>query len=387
MNTPLITTSTALSQRGMATLTTALILLVAITLMTFSSARVGVVEQQIAANDYRAKQALHAAQAGLDRAVYESNVLGVGAPTIAGADLAYTAVTALAAVGSGPATSYRYAYSLPPGVAAGGSLALITVTARGFSDDGAASKTLTQYIKLYSPLRKVPDPPVGTGNAYDSESNSIRIENGISSIAIQAQDEIDDHNKDITYVGNPLVAGAGKSEGGVILIPGVVGIVDTTAEREAYFTHAFGTTKADIQSISASVVNCGGNCNSLIGNTGSTQSGKTITYGTPQSPFIWVTGDTTLNSKTVIGSPPKPVVLVVDGTLNLSGDVIIYGFIYATRVVARGSTTVFGSLLSEDSLDFGGNVSIFYNRHGNRLSGPPPGPDFYVKAPGTWNDF
>ena len=54
------------NQRGAATLVTALILLLAITLVTFSAARVGVTEQRTSANDMRAKTAQDVANAGVE---------------------------------------------------------------------------------------------------------------------------------------------------------------------------------------------------------------------------------------------------------------------------------------------------------------------------------
>lgn len=53
-------------QRGAATLITALILLLAITLVTFSAARVGVTEQRTSINDVRAKTAQEVAQAAVE---------------------------------------------------------------------------------------------------------------------------------------------------------------------------------------------------------------------------------------------------------------------------------------------------------------------------------
>lgn len=372
------------TQRGLATLTTALILLIAITLMTFSSAKVGVMEQKIAANDYRAKQALHAAQAALDRAVYQANVTGVN--TNSGL------ITLNPVTGSGP-TYYEYAYtSLLSGL-------LVAINVSGYSDDYCtgcthyATKTLQQYIKKYSPLPSVPNNPLSTGGRYTSNSNSISIVNNISGAggtAIQAQGTIDTGNKNVTSVNG--VAGAGLTPNATT--PGVTGLVDTTAERNAFFENAFGTTKADIQSMSLPA-SCSGVCNTGLGNTGVVTSGNTITdYGTPKAPLVWVSGDTTLNSNTVIGSPTNPVVLVINGTLTINGGVTIYGFVYVTGNVtdslvgvgvdASGGATVQGSIISEESLNFAGTVNLIFNKFDTGSS--PPGPDFYVKTPGTWTD-
>ena len=53
-------------QNGAATLLVAVVLLIAITLATFFAARVNIEEQRISANDYRAKEAFNAADAGLE---------------------------------------------------------------------------------------------------------------------------------------------------------------------------------------------------------------------------------------------------------------------------------------------------------------------------------
>ncbi len=56
-------------QRGAATLVVAIILLLAITMMTFFGVRVGVTEQRIAANDVRAKQAMAVAEALVENGI------------------------------------------------------------------------------------------------------------------------------------------------------------------------------------------------------------------------------------------------------------------------------------------------------------------------------
>ncbi len=56
-------------QRGMATLAVGLILLIAMTLLTFTVAKVSGVEQRISANDVRAVAAHEAAQAGIEQAI------------------------------------------------------------------------------------------------------------------------------------------------------------------------------------------------------------------------------------------------------------------------------------------------------------------------------
>lgn len=368
------------SQRGVATLSTALILLLAITLMTFSAARVGVVEQQIAANDYRARQALHAAEGGLERAVYRSNAVTPVLSTEYADVLPGSTTTTTPCTVAGICYSYIYTSVLAPT-----SSALLRVTATGYSDDGSARKTVVQYIKKYSLLQRLPSDSVKTAGSYISNSNAIDIINNIKPNTIVAGGSVDTGGKTITSVNG--VAGAGIVAGSTT--PGITGAVDTAAEQEIFFQSVFGTSSAEVKSASLPI-NCAGAC-AALSNTGTTFSGQTITnYGTPQSPSIWVTGNTTINSNMVIGSPTKPVLLVVNGSLTLNGGATIYGFIYVTGnvtddpTVLAGNADVFGGIISERDLRFGGTAQVTYNDY--PTTNGPFGPTFYVKVPGTWID-
>ncbi len=363
------------AQRGVATLGIALILLLAITLVTFSSARVSVVEQRIAANDYRAKQALHAAQAALERAVYSSNIITPALSTT------YTNVLPGSTATTPPCTAAGICYSYVYTSVLGGTpvnTVLLRVTATGYSDDGSASKTVTQYVKKFSPLPNIPNTPIKTGGSYDSNSNAINIVNNITSSAIEAQGTIDTQGKTITSVDG--VAGAG-------LVPnttttGVTGVVDTEPEREAFFNGVFGTSKTEVKNLSQQVDCSRSSSCPALANIG----------GKPPAPFLWVTGNIQLTSMT-IGTPTNPVVLVVNGTLDLRGGTIIYGFVYVTGNVADddpatvvgGNANITGSLVSEGDLNFRGTADVTYNQFPDPNGGPRM-PNFYVKVPGTWTN-
>jgi hypothetical protein len=76
---------------------------------------------------------------------------------------------------------------------------------------------------------------------------------------------------------------------------------------------------------------------------------------------IWVEGGLTLRNGT-IGSPDKPVILAVNGALNLAGNVTIWGVVYATSAeFSAGTNTIMGSLVTEGSVDMNGTASVHYN--------------------------
>lgn len=75
------------SQSGMATLMFAVVLLIALTVITFLSARTLLTEQAISANEYRSKEAAYAAEAGLEYGIAWLDANDPSFATWSGADL------------------------------------------------------------------------------------------------------------------------------------------------------------------------------------------------------------------------------------------------------------------------------------------------------------
>lgn len=362
-------------QSGMATLITAALLLLVVTLMTLASAGIGVTEQRIAANDYRAKQAIEAAQAGLERALHNANT---GVSINAGSGSAF-GPTVSGSLDNSAVTHYSYSYAYPLAAPGASNVALLSVRSTGYSDDGSGVKTIAQLFKRHAYSPDIPDDPARTGGNYQSNSNSIDINNTVGPIALRAQGTIDTHDKDITSA----VGGAGMAPNSSTA--GITGVVSTDTERTIFFRDVFGTTKEDIKEQSL-LINCNGQCNAALGNSAPPDGQE---YGEPKAPLIWVTGNTTLNSQTVIGTPTKPVLLVIEGNLDIGGGVEFYGFIYVIGAVGGssggGNTTINGALVCEGDMNLNGNVTINYTKF-DPGSDDEEGPALYVKISGTWTD-
>ena len=68
-------------QRGMATLAVALVLLFAATILSFTVAKTGMMEQRISANEVRAREAAFAAEAALEYGIFQALNSGICNPT------------------------------------------------------------------------------------------------------------------------------------------------------------------------------------------------------------------------------------------------------------------------------------------------------------------
>ncbi|MEO1945373.1 MAG: pilus assembly PilX N-terminal domain-containing protein, partial [Candidatus Thioglobus sp.] len=131
-------------QSGAATLLIAVIMLIAISLVTFLTGKTVLMETKMAANNYRASQAMADADAGMDYALayFDDGGLdhdGNGLDVI------------IIAPGSSSITFYNTATLLPLPSCVGASVpatnqksALIALT--GTSDDGSASRTIYQCV-------------------------------------------------------------------------------------------------------------------------------------------------------------------------------------------------------------------------------------------------
>jgi len=79
---------------------------------------------------------------------------------------------------------------------------------------------------------------------------------------------------------------------------------------------------------------------------------------------IWITGAFNLTSSTTIGSPSSPVILIVNGNVALSGNVIIYGFLYVAGgngLTTNSTTSIIGGLAVEGAANLNGNTTVSYN--------------------------
>ena len=356
-------------ENGAAVLTITLVLLFLLSLITFYSARVGVTEQKISANDYRAKQAFEAAQAGieigsayLNNRIYRKQLLTDNDND----GLIDTRQMNIIAGALPNKTSYMITYN---NNAWHNDFRLIEINSTGWSDDKTAVSNIIQTLQIIPLLLTLPDAST-TSHGNITLKGNIDLVNTATDITVKA-------GGTVTLLD---VSRASTSN------PGDFGIVENDLNLQSlltndeFFEYYFGVTKADAMLQNIYMTCDGSSCMD--------QDNVSVTPSDYPGDNIWINGNTTIDSN--IGSEDHPVILIIDGDLTLNGESSIWGLIYITEnghsIQATGNGHLHGELVTEQN-DFlvNGNLTIEYDV--GVITPPKGGNGLFTKIAGTWRDF
>ncbi|MGR8941421.1 MAG: hypothetical protein ACU83P_07505 [Gammaproteobacteria bacterium] len=409
-------------QYGAATLFTALILLICITLVTLLTSKTVITETQIAADNYRAAQAVAAANYSMDFGTNYFNLGGFDQDNNNAVD--YPAVTSLPNLTSTDAsqtTSAQLTFNNSVGtqcVAAGSvaSLGKGMITATGFSDDRLGSRTVTQCVAPMGLLNgEGPDMPFiarGTVNL----SGNARIINRYNNTTSWSGDTITIGSSSAmeTYIKSPSagvlseallteVPGSGATPNNAILVSNRnlgngLDIIDNDPSLKNliglnYFKNFFSvTSREQVRQLAAS-----------FGQLYPTAAVPNINSAIGKSGLIWFDGDQDWNAATVIGSMTKPSIVVINGNLHTSSSPRLYGVLYvAGKWNVQGTPAIVGSAIVEGTatpIDTGmgtaatppivwgnGTASVvFWPAFGSNADHPVPG--LTTAIAGSWRDW
>lgn len=328
----------------------ALILLISLTLLTLYAARVTVSEHQTSANDYRAKQAFEAAQAGIE--VAAANPLLNGDLTrLVGGNPPALPDPRTATLANGAAYTARYTRPIA------GNLQRILVTSTGSSDDSTATKVLRQQLQ-FRPF------PINNVNAGILAMGAVNIGGAANANSGGASGSYS------ARAGGTITTQNAKS------LTGDAVQNDSTIPQnpDKFFKSIFGESKSAIQS-QATAINC------------STSDCKTALDGL-QNALVWVTGNGNINGNTTIGTEAKPVVLIIDGDFRFNGNLTVWGLVYYTNNWPNnggGTAEVNGATVVEGNFQSTGNPGFNYNP--GVLEGIGDKLGSFEKLAGGWRDF
>ena len=355
-------------EHGAATLAITLILLFSLSLIVLYSARVSLIEQKISANEYRAKQAFEAAQAGLEIGAASLNNWDMRKQILIDndndgiIDLQQHITTGILSNDTGYIVTYNNK-EWP------GNFRLVELSSSGWSDDKTASATINQTMQVVPLLSNPPNAGV-TGRMDLTMDGDIELINTQSGLNVRAGGTITLDSRVQAITGNP----------------GIAGITDNDTElqglqnNDEFFEHYFSMTKTEAEDQSIYLRCDANNCID--------RDNQVTNPDTYPGQNIWISGNTTMNSS--IGSAEQPVVLIIDGDLDLSGDIEVWGLIYITEhgdsLQTFGNIQLHGALIMESAtLKTNGAFNVEYNQ--DLLVPPVGGNGWYAKIAGTWRDF
>lgn len=418
-------------QRGAATLAVSLVLLFAMLMTAACVHRSLLFEQRLSANQYREAQAFEAAQSGLDWAIAQLNqsrpVNDRCEPSASGASQSFRERLLASDTTSGRHEPRRWAsgaqsLALQPGCMRTAGSWSCACPSSGFpqlptttADDTTPHPAFSVQFSAEPLPGLVRLTATGCSNAagpcrpgHDSRSDAVvRLQvllallPGVSVLpqaALTARDSVDAgdaalgvHNGDATSSGLSVHAG-GSLIGTALRLSTAPGspaeasasthdarLAALTPDR--LFATQFGLDRASwrhhgaVQHLDCSLP-CGANLAAAIDAAG-------------RNRMIFINGDATLQGPLTLGSPERPVLLVVNGNAGLSGDVTVHGLLYAASVRWDAATgpqaSVHGAVVSESG--YSGDGAPDLHRDAGVLRALQVQTGSFAQVPGSWKDF
>lgn len=420
--------SSSRHQTGVATLFMTLVLLLIAGLVLLYTSRGAVMEQRLSANEIRTKQAFAAANAGIEHAFSYMAANGIDHDGNGVADtLASVTLTNSSGSSATTATYYTAKYCDPaaaqPTCPASHSTALAACTAPadpkdvivvscGWSDDDTAVHKVTQRVGGTPGLAgDIPNPLIsrGTANLLVGGASilnffsDLTVWSGGSTIGQSmtgksfvrdtvgypdVYDANGDETADFRNTGqspacnNPPTGYTCSTQGNTMGHDVIMS--DTrlsTGSTDQFFQMFFGSTPTDYRDHTAGwVVDTN---NTITGEDSTSINSVYNVNSQTQHQNIWLEGNVTINGE--IGTEANPVILVVDGTLNLGANAVINGVVYARDAVnSTGTPTIYGALITGSDANTVGNLKVIYDPFkgkGLPESGKP------TKLQGSWKDW
>lgn len=388
-------------QTGAATIVLTMVLLFAITLITIITAKNASIEQQIAGNESRAKQAFEAAEAGMNYAVsYWGDRMDNDADLTNGYTLP-ARFTPTTTVANRPALSGSNAtYSVefcdpdndlpdePTDTCVAPSIddwnSKVVVYARGWSDDNTAVQHIVQEIREEDALANGPDNPMvsragvnigGNADIYNPFKNitvwsGSKLDLGTNAtmdtyIPPPGATDCDDNSPPINY--SDCMASSVGEEIGIDVLENDTNL--SVLSGDDFFKNFFGMAPSLYKRYMVTRVVTPANITTIDNLT---------------REIIWVDGDVTLNAYT-LGTETEPVILIIDGDLTMGGSFSLYGLLYVRDDLNAGGTpTIEGVAIVEDQSNITGSLQIIYNPDAISNLGLM---DVTVPVAGSWRDW
>lgn len=400
-------------QTGVATLLTAVVLMLAVFSITYVISEVVIAEKQVVADELRSKQAFQAAYAGMEYA-------RVGAE-----DGACTTVGEC----TGSVSGANYS------VIASGSASLIEITSKGTSDDGSVERVINIAVGKIPGEATPPAIPIVARGGLGLTGN-VKAINNESAITVWSGSDFTAGGSANTYVSvdgedNQLSTIKATGQASAIYGPDVItndgnliepkttdsellnaffnknsieefqtnpsGTLQTFSEMKDYNvgTKAYWDTEftyyndGDVSLGNSDVKSGTVDDESFeeLANAKGAASGEDVKQAFLDSANVAGT-NLSFSNTAILGSPSNPVTIVVKGTLTIQSSPTIFGVIIAEKVVLAGSPIVIGGMVvlddGADAVSGAGTPTVIMDKV---IMGDAVNSDAYGTVKNSWKDW
>lgn len=379
-------------QRGAIALFMTVIILLAVTLTVIFTARTASMEQRMSANEVRAKQAANAAQAGLERAVAYVQGGGTDVTQLFSANFATDGMTYRARLWDpDPDAAPPQCPENPAAMGTNNpdSTRSTLIYSCGWSDDLSARKVVTMLVQAGPSVGYPPTNPLISKGSVDTNGRA-RVFNLFNNLTIWTGGVLDvTGNPGNTFVRNPdfprpdisdplpnepancgvhtaYVCTTDANVTGPDMIHSDLSLSSLTSDE--FFENFMGLSKADYRNTVATVKQP----NDDLSNVG--------------GQVIWIDGNPSVSIGGQIGTRTNPVILVINGDANTSGNTVLYGIFYVTGdLTVTGTPKFYGSSIIEGEVDKAGGTPYFI--FDPLAAGGASELGQRSTVPGTWRDW
>ncbi len=400
-------------QRGVASLIISLVILTTLTFVTLYTSKTILTEQKITNNDFRARVAFEAAEAGLAAAITnlsedpDLNTNGI-------LDGSTATEFLFDHDGDGDREGGTDSNTITIGdtianvtttdLSTGGDMTQIEITSTGFSDDKSATKTVTRVITVLKPLPNTPANPVTSrGTILMQGSSTVHNQEGHTTIwtggdADWGNSSAHSYIADVSDASYPVcmetsltcpeIETSNKTLVGPDIIEYDTNLGNMSAEElfKNYFGYNYTQYRDKLVTVETTPANVGNN-------VGAASPGADLAT----HEVIWVEGNATIAGKTIgcavsvtaqqncPAADRKPSILIVNGDLELGANAVVFGLVFVTgTLTTSGGPDVVGALVSAGAVDVTGSIDVWYSSTVLENTNPSSYP---ASTAGSWRDI
>lgn len=376
-------TSRRSEARGLVTTTVALLMLLVVSVLVFYVNKGIWLEQRTSINQYQAKQAFNAAEAGLE---YVLSILNTSSTTSSprrstyltqcptnlqpGTCQAGTFTFDTFTVTGSPGADQSFSVNVERVSGDSGYVDRFVLTATGGSDCSTAGTMATcrgkavvsQIVELTPVLLSPPDDATSVYGATEINGIAARLRNAGVGYPLRTGSTLSfSGGANPSALVTSLTAGSCTGSNRA-MCNGFTSL----ASSSDFFSSFFGATPGDVQSMTTAVESGGG-------------------FSASTSGLVWHQGN--LNLASNLGTTTNPVLLVVNGNLTFNGSWDIVGFVYVTGnlTISRDGSSILGAVAVGGNATVRDDVDI--EKNSDVLNQLKASASSFNKVPGTWRDW